>query len=232
MTSQADEEKRGYYCWTDKRNEYLRRRYPDTDTKEIAEHLGVTRHKVTMQAFRLGVKKSQAAYLRRVWSREDIAYVKSNYAHTDAGEIAKKLGVSRKAVHQRAYHLGVKRAIRSKAEVSANNYEDRTGQKATGKSTSRGMIIDLLDEYQGRYFCDSQIAFTLDIPVEAVRTAIGRIVKEPGYEGETRMSDGTSNTRLYVRRAPTLPKVGALETAIWRMITNRRFGNASINCTN
>jgi hypothetical protein len=50
-----------YRVWTEEEDDILRERYPDDDTRELAESLGRTRAAVYGRAFLLGIEKSWAS---------------------------------------------------------------------------------------------------------------------------------------------------------------------------
>lgn len=57
------------HVWTDEERELLRRKYADTPTDELAAELGLDASRITSQAGRLGLRKSDE-YMERIKPRK------------------------------------------------------------------------------------------------------------------------------------------------------------------
>jgi len=106
--------------WTTLEEKLMKEQYPTADLLELADRLGRSVEGVRRKATRLGLRRAvdrSYASRNRGWTPEEDAFMRAHYNRDmTPGEIAKKLGRTRRAVAQHAYKTGLSKP----AEKSIN----------------------------------------------------------------------------------------------------------------
>lgn len=93
--------------WTRAQVERLRALYHSHTNDEIAEIMGITKYAVKTEAHRLRLNRRINKYGKIILTREQIEWLRANYANTTNAEIMAHLNISNAKLHQlaRAYSL-------------------------------------------------------------------------------------------------------------------------------
>ena len=96
--------------WTESELSYMRAHYKDTSLMDMGFHLHVAASTVRDKLHAMGLETDPNRKRRRVWSEEELAYLRENFAHVSAGDIADRMGVSNTTVSNKARELGLTKA--------------------------------------------------------------------------------------------------------------------------
>jgi|GEM_PF-1823362 len=125
-------------AWTDEEVAFLKANWETMTSKEVAAAIGRTRSGTTSKALELGVKKSNEAtkalrqrligkIIRKDgWKPNQLEYLKANWAHYSAIEIAAVIGRTAASVKTRANDLGLKTTKEALSRICA---KPNAGQK-------------------------------------------------------------------------------------------------------
>lgn len=106
--------------WTPEQEAVFRAEYATTDTRELAAKIGKTYTAVKSAATAQGLKKATGCHGKKMWNVVDDNLVRFNYPTGDLQKLCEVLGVSFKALYQRAKSLKV---ARDTELVAAKNKE-------------------------------------------------------------------------------------------------------------
>lgn len=96
--------------WTESEIEYVLSHYKDTTLMDMGFHLHMAASTVRDKLHSMGLETDPNRKRRKVWSEEEIAFLKENFSHMTAIEIADRLGVSNTTVSTKARELGLAKA--------------------------------------------------------------------------------------------------------------------------
>ena len=96
--------------WSKEEEAYLKEHHLDKTRWEIAEHIGVSVPTVTNKMLKMGLELENHASPKRVWSDEEIRFLKDNFAMMSAVDIADHLGLNSVLVSRKARELGLKKS--------------------------------------------------------------------------------------------------------------------------
>lgn len=129
-----------YKQWLRQHDEYIKEKYPDTPTADIAGECDLNYYTVSRKAKRLGTGKTKD-FMRAHWALGDrrkckadktVAweYLRDNFSDTSNAELAKQLGADVKTIRRWARKLGLEKSkeFMRKSRVSAN-YRYYTSQQ-------------------------------------------------------------------------------------------------------
>lgn len=95
-----------FSTWSKNKENRLKNIYPHKTDQEIADTLKVSISFVNQKAEELGLVKEN---IKRVWSGEEVDYVKLNYGQQDNESLAHALGASKLEISHLIYRLGLRR---------------------------------------------------------------------------------------------------------------------------
>jgi Holliday junction resolvase len=158
--------------WTEEEDRILRELYPTTDTEELAQRLGRSRHAVNRRAASLGIRKDPE-FVRLVktlswrkgkkkemlWTKEEEEELRRLYLEEGlpVEEIARRLNRTESAIRNRVRFLGIYRSgahpneVGDRGEVLAEEYFKERGWKVLKKGT-RVASYDFIVEADGIRF--------------------------------------------------------------------------------
>ena len=158
--------------WTEEEDRILKELYPTTDTEELAQRLGRSRHAINKRAADLGIKKDPE-FVRLVrklswrkgkkkemlWTKEEDEKLCHLYLEEELSveEIAKKLNRTESAIRNRVRFLGIYRSgnhpneVGDEGEALAEEYFKERGWKILKKGT-RVASYDFVVEANGVRF--------------------------------------------------------------------------------
>lgn len=97
--------------WTQGQVDYLLAHYKDESMFELGVRFGCSAPTVSKKLRSLGIDIGKGSKsMRRVWSDEEIEYVKAHFADESAVDIGEHLGISDVMVRKKALELGLKKS--------------------------------------------------------------------------------------------------------------------------
>lgn len=102
--------RRVIHTWTESELEYIRANYRDMSLMDMGIHLGVSGPTVRTKLLSMGLKTVSDRKNRKVWTEEEISYLRENYPTMSAMDIAERFGVSNTTVSNKAKELGLKKS--------------------------------------------------------------------------------------------------------------------------
>lgn len=118
-----------YHEWTDEEKRYLRENYRDTALVDLGFHLHVAASTVRTQLRRMGLDTDSSRRARRIWTKEELDFLKANFSFMSAIDIADHIGCSNTTVSNKARELGLKK----NPGWSKNDYHNRYVGNYSGK---------------------------------------------------------------------------------------------------
>lgn len=95
--------------WTKEMDEYLLSHYKEASLYDIAIRLGVSQPTVSQRLHFMGIEKDRGSK-KRVWSDDELVYLREHYPFDSLGDIADVLGLSSVMVRNMALELGLKKS--------------------------------------------------------------------------------------------------------------------------
>ena len=130
--------RRVIHTWTESDLEYIRENYRDMTLMDMGIHIGVAGSTVRDKMLSMGLEPNHYRKNRRVWTEEEISFLKENFPTMSAIDLADKFGVSSTSVSTKAKELG----LRKSPEWSKNLYYRRYVNRYSGNG-SRTKVISV-----------------------------------------------------------------------------------------
>lgn len=122
--------------WTEQEKQYLRENYRDTTLMDLGLHFRVAPSTVYHQLCLMGLKKVSYKHNRRVWTKEELDYLRENFANTSAIDLADHFGCSNTTVSNKAKELGLEKS----PEWKKIDYKGRYVNHYSGKKLNRVVV--------------------------------------------------------------------------------------------
>ena len=116
--------------WTRQEVAYLRANYRDTTLSDLAMHLHVAPSTVRNKLLLMGLDTDNSRRGRRMWTKEEIDYLRANFPTMTAIDIADHIGCSNPTVARKAMELGLEKSPEfRKAEFRCRYVKDYRWKK-------------------------------------------------------------------------------------------------------
>jgi len=96
--------------WTKEEVRYLRENYRDTSLADMGFHLHVAPSTVRNKLILMGLDTDNSRRVRRMWTKDELEYLRENYPTMTAIDIADHIGCSNTTVSNKAKELGLKKS--------------------------------------------------------------------------------------------------------------------------
>ena len=118
--------RRTKHIWTDSEVEYILANYRDMTLMDMGIHIGVAGPTVRAKMLSMGLEPNHYRKNRKVWTDEEISFLRENFPTMSAMDIAEKLGISNTSVSTKARELGLKKSPEWSKTLYYRRYVDRT----------------------------------------------------------------------------------------------------------
>lgn len=176
--------------WDEKKDNLIRRHYPNGDAKALAVRLGVTYTALKSRAQTIKVRRNDG---KKPWTEREDAYLRKHYATMSSNEIAERLRNrhSPSAVYQRADRLGLKkpkewnveagRRMASHPKAVANRIKKGSVPHNKGKRQADFMSAEAIERTKATRFRPGQMPHnTRPVGYESVRDGYVYVKVEGG----------------------------------------------------
>lgn len=121
--------RRTKHIWTESEEEYILANYRDMSLMDMGVHLDVCGTTVRAKMISMGLETVHGRNNRKVWTEEELSFLKENFAMMSAADLADRFGVSCTTVSKKARELGLKKS----PEWNKGLYNNRYVSSYSGK---------------------------------------------------------------------------------------------------